>query len=279
MSEVIAVGVTDAPVTDRVVAWAASRARDRRQRLRLISILGGAVGVVGEDALAESFLAAMRERSETIAARLRGDGLEVEVIVERGNPTEKLIAAAEGAALLVIGSDHRGPSAGATRGPHGFRIVSTASCPVVVVPDVELGERRGVVVGVDGSETSEHAVAWAAAEADRLGEPLIAVGAWLPLPAPRNHGRYPEQYLQNMQALTEETVSIALAGLRSRYPDLEIVARAERGYPAELINRHAATARLVVVGTHGRGAFRRFVLGSVSYDVLAHLATVTAAVR
>ncbi|WP_322410894.1 universal stress protein [Microbacterium invictum] len=278
MSEVIAVGLTDAPVADRALAWAATRARDRRQRLRLISILGGAVGVVGEDALVQGLLAAMRERAERAAAGLRAEGLEVEVIVERGNPTEKLIAAAEGAALLVIGSDHRGPEAGATRGPHGFRIVSTASCPVVVVPDVELGERRGVVVGVDGSETSEHAVAWAAAEADRLGEPLIAVGAWVPLPS-RSHGHYPEQYLQNMQALTEENLSIALAGLRGRYPDLEIVARAERGHPAEMINRHAATARLVVVGTHGRGAFRRFVLGSVSYDVLADLAAVTAAVR
>ncbi|MEI3868007.1 universal stress protein [Microbacterium sp. CCNWLW134] len=279
MSEVIAVGLTDAPVADRAVAWAASRARDRRQRLRLVSILGGAVGVVGEDALVDRLLTEMRERAEATAAGLRAAGVEVEVVVERGNPTEKLIAAAEGAALLVIGSDHRGPRAGATRGPHGFRIVSAAPCPVVVVPDFDLGERRGVVVGVDGSETSEHAVAWAAAEADRLGEPLIAIGAWVPLPAPGNRGTYPEQYLQNMQALTEETLSIALAGLRSRYPDLEIVARAERGYPAEMINRHAATARLVVVGTHGRGAFRRFVLGSVSYDVLTHLATVTAAVR
>ena len=53
----------------------------------------------------------------------------------------------------------------------------------------------------------------------------------------------------------------------------------ERGYPSQVINARAQGARLAVVGTRGRGALARFLLGSVSQEVLARLATVTAVVR
>ena len=279
MSGTIVVGLTDAPVAERVLAWAAQRATDRRQQLRLVSVLGGATGAVGEDALVSEFLRATRARLEQEGTRLRDRGLNVDLVVDRGNPTEKLIEASADAALLVIGSDYRGPDSGTVRGSHGVRIVSSAPCPVVVVPDFDTAGRSGVVIGIDGSPTSENALAWAAAEADRLREPLIAISVWTPIAVPRGFGVYPEEYLTNMQQLTEETLSVALAGLRSKYPDLEIVRRVECGYPSSVINDAAAQARMAVVGTHGRGAFKRFLLGSISHEVLTRLATVTAVVR
>ncbi|WP_417510360.1 universal stress protein [Microbacterium sp.] len=279
MSRMIVVGLTDAPVAERVLDWAAQRATDRRQQLRLVSVLGGAVGAVGEDALVSELLQAARARLEQAAARLRDQGLEVQLVVDRGDPTEKLVEAAAEAALLVIGSDYRGPGSGTVRGSHGIRIVSSTPCPVVVVPDFDTGGRAGVVVGIDGSPTSENALAWAAAEADRLREPLIAVSVWTPVAGPRDVGLYPEEHLTNLQQLTEEMVSVALAGLASQYPDLEVVRQVESGYPSSVINNAAAQARMAVVGSHGRGAFKRFLLGSISHEVLTRLATVTAIVR
>ncbi|RZI88178.1 MAG: universal stress protein, partial [Microbacterium sp.] len=46
-----------------------------------------------------------------------------------------------------------------------------------------------------------------------------------------------------------------------------------------VLNELAASARLTVVGTHGRGAVARFLLGSISQEVLSRLASVTAVVR
>ncbi|WP_413926338.1 universal stress protein, partial [Mycobacterium tuberculosis] len=101
-------------------------------------------------------------------------------------------------------------------------------------------------MGVDGSPISEAAVAFAAAEADRLGEPLIPVTVWTPVPLPRGSRAYPDQYLSSMQELSEETLAVALAGLRQTYPDLQLQPRVERGYPSEVINRAATTASLAV---------------------------------
>ena len=279
MGEAIVVGITDVAVTHRAVDWAAQRAAERRQPLELLAVVGGTTGAVGEGSIVEAALAQAQERAEAEASRIAAGGLEVRTRVERGNPVSRLLEASEDAALLVIGSDYRGPGSKASRGAHGLRVAAGAHCPVVVVPDFDVAGRSGVLVGVDGSPVGEKAVAFAAAEADRLREPLVAVSVWTPLEVPRNMGVYPVEYLENLAQLTEESLAISLAGLRSQYPDLEIVPRVERGYPSQILNELATDARLAVVGSHGRGALARFLLGSISQEVLARLATVTAVVR
>lgn len=279
MAERIVVGVVDTRAGRNALKWASERARNRKTALLLVSVVGGAVGAVGEGPVVEAAVTAANKLLQQHARALEAEGLTVDVVVLRGDPIRQLISATAGAGLLVIGSDYRGEHTGPARGVHGLRIVAGATCPVVVVPDLDIPDRHGVVVGVDGSPTSEQAVAFAAAEADRLGEPLIPVAVWTPLAAPHSPMVYPEQYLTSMQALTEETLAVALAGLRRSYPDLEITPRVERGYPSEIINQTAATAALAVVGSHGRGTIARFLLGSISHEVLATLAAPTAVVR
>ncbi|RUQ03166.1 MULTISPECIES: universal stress protein [unclassified Microbacterium] len=280
MAERIVVGVVDTSAGRRALEWAAHRARSRKASLLLASVVGGAVGAVGEGPVVDAAIAAARSLLEEHAETLKAQGLDVDIVVLRGDPVRQLVSTTAGANLLVIGSDFRPDDADSPRrGAHGLRIVADSSCPVVVIPDIETSDRRGVVVGVDGSPISEAAVAFAAAEADRLGEPLVAVTVWTPVPLPRGARAYPEQYLSSMQELSEETLAVALGGLRSTYPDLEIQPRVERGYPSEIINRAAATASLAVVGSHGRGAVARFLLGSISHEVLAALVAPTAVVR
>ena len=281
MSEPILVGMTDTPAARRALAWAARRAEDRRQGLLLYGVVGGVSGAVGAAEIVAALMEETQEFLDAEAEPLRQRGLSVETRVAAGDPSALLIEASGSASVLVIGSDYRGPGRGPARGAHGIRVAAAAECPVVVVPDLDLDDetRSGVVVGVDGSEVSEAAVRFAAAEADRLGEPLIAVTAWTPVAVPRHHRGYPQGYLDSMAAIAEETSAIALAGLRQDYPSLRIETRIGRGYPSEIINDAAATARLAVLGSHGRGVVRRFLLGSISHEVLERLATVTAVVR
>ncbi len=279
MANQIVVGAADTDAGRRAVQWAADRAEAHRQPLLLIGVVGGATGAVGEAAIVGAAIDETTAVLDETAARLRERGLQVEVRAQAGNPTGVLIDASKDAALLVIGSDYRGPGHGPARGSHGVRIAAAAHCPVIVVPEVHLDGRSGVVVGVDGSDVSEAATRFAAQEADRLGEPLIAVTVWTPVPLPRHIGAYPLEYVESMESISAETLGVALGGLRQDYPDLQIEERVERGYPSEVINEIAGTARMVVVGSHGRGAVARFLLGSISPEVLARLATVTAVVR
>ncbi|MDF2555674.1 MAG: universal stress protein UspA, partial [Microbacterium sp.] len=161
MVEPIVVGVTDARAALRAVEWATKRASAHRLPLKLIEVVGGAVGAIGEDEVLERAVAAARERVEATASALPRLGLKVYMRVDRGNPVAVLTDASAHASLLVIGSDTPGGSEG-RRGAHGQRIAAGALCPVVVVPDVDVSKRTGVVVGVDGSPASEKAIAFAA---------------------------------------------------------------------------------------------------------------------
>ncbi|WP_460723547.1 universal stress protein, partial [Microbacterium aureliae] len=121
---------------------------------------------------------------------------------------------------------------------------------------------------------------FAAAEADRSAEVLTAVSAWSPVAIPLGVRSYPENYLTNMQQLTEESLAISIAGIAQMYPDLDVRRVVESSHGADLvINRIASRARLTVIGSHGRGRVARFILGSTSQQVLNRLATTTVVVR
>ncbi|MDQ0614616.1 nucleotide-binding universal stress UspA family protein [Microbacterium sp. W4I4] len=281
MSEKLIVAVSAASDSRRAVDWAVARASARHQSIELLSVVGGAVGMIGEAALIQAATSATEQLLAAEADRIAAAGVTVTTRVEVGDPVAQLAVASEDAALLVIGSDYRGPGKGPARGAHGIRITAASKCPVVVVPDFDLDdERSGVVVGVDGSPVSEDAIAFAAAEADRLGEPLTAVIVWTPISAPRNALMVsPHGYRDGMEQNAREALALSLGGLRSRYPDLEIEEAVAEGFPSLIINELAEGARLTVVGSRGHGVVRRFLLGSISHEVLQRLASVTAVVR
>lgn len=279
MNEKIVVGVSAAPVAERVAEWVARHAAATGDRVELLTIVGGAVGAVGEDGIAQTAQDAAQQMLDAQAARLTTAGVDVTTRVERGNPVAVLVDASEDAALLVIGSDSQGPDSGSVRGAHGIRISAAAHAPVVVVPDFDVSARSGVLVGTDGSEVSAGALRFAADYAAQMRETLTAVSVWTPMPIPGPLSGYPEPYLDDMQGVTAEILRGALEPVRAEHPDLEIVERIECGYPSTILTELAKDARLAVVGSHGRGAFARLLLGSISHEVLARLGTVTAIVR
>lgn len=66
------------------------------------------------------------------------DGLDVRIIAREGHAAGVLIAEAEGADLLVVGTRGRGGFAGLVLGSTSHAVLGRATCPVLVVP-AELG--------------------------------------------------------------------------------------------------------------------------------------------
>jgi nucleotide-binding universal stress UspA family protein len=129
---------------------------------------------------------------------------------------------------------------------------------------------NGIVVGIDGSEGSDSALAWAATEARLRGSTLTVVHAWHPAYV----GGYPiapmlldlELYEKSAQQLLDEAVdAVDTTGLHGELKRTLV----QSGAAAALLaaSKHAD---LVVVGARGVGGFLGLLIGSVTTQVTHH---------
>ncbi|MEV8273374.1 universal stress protein [Microbacterium sp. NPDC077184] len=252
------------------IAWAAERARTTGADLKLVSV----VDAKGDDPDTHA-IAPLQDLAEP----LRADGLTVSIdVVDDRHVDRALPDAATDAALLVIGTDHV-PGGEREREHLSRHLVSHAHCSVAVVPDVAHEHREGVVVGVDGSDVSHRALAFAADEAARLREPLTIVSTWMPVPVSLDVNMTYDPTPYDLQGPTEAFAQTAVDEARTRHPDLDVRTLVAEGDAAIAITDASTSARLTVVGTHGRGGLARLLLGSTSTAVLENATAVTVAVR
>ena len=124
-----------------------------------------------------------------------------------------------------------------------------------------------VVVGVDGSPSSQQALRWAARQARLTGEELHAVSAWdYPVTAEWAYALERIDWPGNARKALDDAVTASL------HPDeAERVQRSVvQGYPARVLLDAAAEADLLVVGSRGRGGMVGMLLGSVSQHVVTN---------
>ncbi|SCG17130.1 Nucleotide-binding universal stress protein, UspA family [Micromonospora echinofusca] len=198
----------------------------------------------------------------------RCPGLTVEVRQVAGGPGATLVEESRRAELVVVGSRGLGGFAGLLLGSVGTQVAAHAHCPVLVVRPAEepIPVAGPVLVGVDGSESAELAVGYAADEATRRGDGLVLVHVQPPDgDGPADGGpRTPD-------AESAELLATAEAAVRGSHPGLAVEARVLRAPKAEqALVEASADAALVVVGSRGRGGFAGLLLGSVSQALVQH---------
>ncbi|KJK42794.1 hypothetical protein UK23_35600 [Lentzea aerocolonigenes] len=188
--------------------------------------------------------------------------LQVSTAVRLGRPVDVL--AEEEGELLVLGSSGRTGIAEMFLGSTASGLVSIGGRPVVVTRSGPLDGR--VVVGVDGSETSTDAIEFAFAFAARHGRELLAVYAWNDV----GWAELPEQDFDHVRVDLAKHLDSQLAPFAERNPSVHVAQEVAFDAPARALLQAADGAALVVVGSHGRGAVKRAILGSVSHAVLHH---------
>lgn len=208
-------------------------------------------------------------------ARVRSlaPGVEVTASSAYGPPAAVLLEGSADARCVVVGSRGRGPLNSVLLGSTSIDVAAHAGCPVVVVRELTtpLPSRPGVVVGSDGSELSEGAIAMGFMQADRRGLPLTVIHAWVPEYVGAGIASLAaETHLE--QAAEEEAALAAevLAGWSEKYPDVTVRRVTRRAHPVAALVEASSGAELVVVGSRGRGGFTGLLLGSVSHGVLHH---------
>ena len=136
-----------------------------------------------------------------------------------------------------------------------------------------------VVVGVDGSEDSERALDWAAAEADRRGSALHIVHGVGTTTPDLDEGMGPlNGDLVSVQAARSMLDEAGERASRER-PGLKVTTTLAYEEGPQAVLAAAAGAALTVLGTRGRGGFAALLLGSVALRVAAHTACPLVVVR
>lgn len=128
-----------------------------------------------------------------------------------------------------------------------------------------------VIVGVDGSEHTDVAVAWAVETAVREQRDLLVVGAY---DDTTTYGVAALAYAPDISSLLASAAQDAVTGAvevaRRQAPGLSVTGQVVRGRASTVLIENSEAAALVVVGSRGRGSLASVIAGSVSSTVAAH---------
>ncbi|MFD0203593.1 MULTISPECIES: universal stress protein [Saccharothrix] len=298
----VVVGFDGSRRSRQAARWAAREAVSRGARLLVVNVIRGPFPevvvtpvsaplpqLVGEQAVrayTKDHLAELAAECERVAP-----GVEVDTRAFDGHPAAVLAEAGREAQLLVVGSTGATGLARVFAGSVTADLAHHFAQPLVVVrhgdsdSDSDTGDGR-VVVGVDGSEPSDRAVEFAVDHVARHGGTLIGVHATtgLPVDAMAPGGAWGQGLglgldVEQLRTSADALVAESFAGPLARHPEVRAERVVSPARPAQALVEEAEGASLLVVGSHGHGALRRALLGSVSHAVLHHAPCPLAVVR
>ena len=271
----VVVGVDGQTPADRALDWAIGEAQRAHAPLhlvhaRMMALRGPSVesGFDVHTTESDEILGAATERVRELAPEV-----SVTTASAYRNAAALLVDESREASCLVVGARGRGALGSVLLGSTSLDVAAHAQCPVVVVRELtqQLPNRPGVVVGSDGSEISEAAIAAGFEQADRMGIPLTVVHAWFLDYAGTGLAALETDDVRLVVAQEEDAVAAeAVAGWSEKYPDVQVRRHTLRAHPVQALVDHSRGAELVVVGSRGRGGFGGLLLGSVSQGVLHH---------
>jgi nucleotide-binding universal stress UspA family protein len=283
----VVVGVDGSTSALRAVRWGAAEAARRQAALRLVAAFGWMVHHLParpriEDGYRETLLARAREQLAEAGrvAEREGAGIEIETQLIEGSPMQVLGSEADRAQLLVLGDRGLTRVEGLLVGSVTIGLATHAACPVVVVRGEERDPSEAaslpVLVAVDGSSTSDAAIAFAFEAAAAREVSLVALHTWSDnMFDPSLAGVVADWDV--VERAERRVLSERVGGWTEKFPDTSVELIVRRDQPAHSLLAQAAEAQLVVVGSRGHGQFVGMVLGSVS-NALVHRAPCPVAV-
>lgn len=138
------------------------------------------------------------------------------------------------------------------------------------VPD----SSHSIVVGHDGSDGADHALAQALGLAEQLNLPVVVVRAWSIKTAARPSSwefGYVPSFDEYSAAVHDELVQDSRAIVENYYT-VQVSYHAVHAGPVKTLIALSQDARMLVVGSRGRGALAGMLLGSVSEKCVRHAA-------
>lgn len=217
----------------------------------------GAYALAAETAVQEAFAMAAAALGEDRVHRFIGQGRASSVLLGQTSADD----------LLVVGSHGFRPVTQLFVGSTSEAVTAHAAGPVLVVRAPVLDPHGHVTVGVDGSPVSSRALEWAVDVASRDHATVRAVVGVPPIVDAAGIVSGPDEpLLLEVRAELERKVADVVGD-----SGVKVEEHVVQTHPVEALMEHARGARLVVVGSRGRGGLAAAALGSVSRR-LVHVA-------
>ncbi len=277
----IVVGVDGSAASTSAVRWATREAETRGIPLTVVTVLAPVVPASGpwpEVPVPAGYVQFQRAEAQkildgalrTVADHAAADALQVTGEVVPGPVLATLVEMSRRAATVVVGCRGEGAFARTLLGSVSSGLAHLSHCPVAVIHAEEpYSPKAPVVVGIDGSPTSELATAIAFDYASRRGVDLIALHSWSDMgPIEFASANWAPIEWRNIKVAEEEVLSERLSGWTGQYPDVTVHKVVVCDRPAPRLLEQAADAQLLVVGSHGRGGVPGMLLGSVSTAIV-----------
>lgn len=272
----LVVGVDGSTPSIAAVTWAARRAARTGARVHLVNAFAPDLPMSGFGELstpADFRAQAARVLKEATAGVHAVDPqIRVTASMARGFAAPALIAASHDAQAVVIGTTGYGLLGRMGVGGVAMQVATHAASPVVLIGDTEplpLGPASRVVVGVDGSESSLHALDQATEEARLCNATLEVVNVWQAqgMADPTlTEGASWSEYEAGIRSLVARRLATH-AKLKTP-PVVDIV----RGDPLTVLVSRIPGAIAIVVGCRGTGGFPGLRLGGVALGLLGRQA-------
>ncbi|GAA4069828.1 universal stress protein [Actinomadura miaoliensis] len=263
MNTPVVAGLDGSAASPRCVAWAVTEASLRGRPLELVH---ASMMLYRDGSLSEAAYEGLEEERTRLLTEAKAyalglqPGLEVRIRLLAQEPGRALVFESEHAELVVVGTSGLENFGGPLLGSVALRLVAGARCPVLAItdgaPDADTAPAE-VVVGVAERDRESRAIGWAFEEASLRGAHLSAIHA---LGGEFGAGR---------EKVDEDTsLAEALAGWRSKYPDVRVSRAIVDQHPARALVAASDQAALVVVGATHRHGVTELALGSVGHALL-----------
>jgi nucleotide-binding universal stress UspA family protein len=204
--------------------------------------------------------------------------LVVDALVREGDVAGEILAECRPGDLLVVGTHGRGGFERLVLGSVAEKVVRKATRPVLTVPPAAREAReavpslfRNIVVGIDFSEPSRRALAFALSLAEEADAHLTLVHV---VELPRELAEWARESDEG-KTYVERWKHSAAARLRELVPPdahvyCHVHERVETGRPSREILRVAAErcAGLIAMGAHGPDVLERLLVGSTAQHVI-----------
>jgi nucleotide-binding universal stress UspA family protein len=210
----------------------------------------------------EELSSRVEQEAEKIISEARAlfaeEGITVDTkIIRRDNPADIVLELSSNHDLVVMGTRGESEKDPFALGSVAKNVVRHTMCPTIIVKEVS--GLSNMLVGIDGSEHSMKTFEYAIRLAENMGSKITLVYVL--------ERRIHTVSSEAANEVGHQTLAKALNSVKKG--ELEVEKKLEFGVPSDVIVELAETGKhdLIVLGSRGFGAVRRFLLGSVSDDV------------